>query len=192
MKKKKDESNLESVNGVTIEKVKEVDGEQYDLLQEQFNESMLREWLQPWGDEEDNMSEDDGYEVDDIDNIEDDDFSTDKVSREEAEEEFHDSMLKEWLLPASEDRNDEDEESEDDGFNEEEDGSKDKLEKEVRKDLNVKDKYIEDLKEKLKEMTLKAENEYRKRLKAEAEAERAQKIIDALLEGQDLSRPRPE
>ena len=183
---------MESVNGVTIEKVKEVDGEQYDLLQEQFNESMLREWLQPCGDEEDNMSEDDGYEVDDIDNIEDDDFSTDKVSREEAEEEFHDSMLKEWLLPASEDRNDEDEESEDDGFNEEEDGSKDKLEKEVRKDLNVKDKYIEDLKEKLKEMTLKAENEYRKRLKAEAEAERAQKIIDALLEGQDLSRPRPE
>ena len=62
------------------------------------------------------------------------------------------------------------------------DGRKDKLEKEVRKDLNVKDKYIEDLKEKLKEMTLKAENEYRKRLKAEAEAERAQKIIDALLE----------
>ena len=63
--------------------IMEVDGEQEqdDLLQEQFNESMLKEWLQPCGDEEDNMSEDDGYEGDDIDTIEDDDVSTNKVSR---------------------------------------------------------------------------------------------------------------
>ena len=54
------------------------------------------------------------------------------------------------------------------------------------KDSAVKDEYIEDLKVKLKEITLKAENEYRKRLKAEAEVDRAHKIIDSLLEVQDF------
>ena len=75
-----------------------MDGEEDESSAEQFDKSMLREWLQPSNmsvQEEDNISDDDGYNEDDSDNEEDENISDKEVSREELLEEFHDSMLKE-------------------------------------------------------------------------------------------------
>ena len=169
----------------------EIGQEEDRRLPEQFDDGMLSEWLRPCGDDDENMSEDDGYNEEDIESdeeAEDDDTNSDEVSMEEALEEFHDSMLKEWQYPPSED---EAEESDDGGFDEdeEEDDIKVKLEKEikeVKEESAEKDKSIEELRVKLKDLTFQAEIEYRKRLKAEAEVIKAQNIIEGLLKAQDF------
>ena len=140
-----------------IEKVGDGDSK----LLEEFNESMLLEWLVP----------------EDDDNISDDEWIDDEMldDNETEDEEFRDSMLQEWLFS-------------DDEF-EDNVGESDMIEDDIIKEdikkltdeIKVKENTIDELKEKLKTMEMKASDESIKRINAERELTYAHKTIDGLL-----------
>ena len=139
-----------------------------------FNDSMLKEWLLP---KDVSMNN-----------------SDDRDEEEDDEDEFSDSMLQEWQQPHDQSKDDENDGSDDDGYEDSEDNGdndsddeKDEMKK-LKDDLKAKEKDNKDLKKKLESMTLKAANEYNKRIYLEEQIERAEETIDRLLRIQELDK----
>ena len=148
---------------------KDKHGDEDNELAEEFNDSMLKEWQLPEdeSDTEDyNMNED-----------------------EDKAKEFSYSMLQEWQVPHDQSKDDYYDDSEDGGYGDIEEGGDDEDEiKNLKDELEEKEKYITDLKKKLENMTTRVADEYIRRKYLEEQVERAEDTIVKLLKVQELDK----